>query len=176
MHNAFYIPLCFYFIGISWCCLHGYSVFYIPLCFYFIQIRNLSINIPSIFYIPLCFYFIYIFIARSSSISVLHSTMLLLYRYYRLVKEQRQLYFTFHYASTLSHYRDPNRSHSHVLHSTMLLLYLSKVHIPFGWSNFTFHYASTLSPAERNIVNRLNLLHSTMLLLYRLCNNNKILN
>ena len=102
----------------------------------------------------------------------LHSTMLLLYRnnliFFRVIIPK----FTFHYASTLSHwlfqcrFYCSNHLHSTMLllyplplqqnnflhqnlHSTMLLLYLTYTrrikHIP---TTFTFHYASTLSYAR----------------------------
>ena len=77
-----YIPLCFYFIGLSWRHLSLMKSFtfhyastlsfqlipkrkntffiYIPLCFYFIGTSKFLLLHPRQIYIPLCFYFILI--------------------------------------------------------------------------------------------------------------------
>ena len=163
-----YIPLCFYFIGWSrrWKPLNllnlhstmlllypdrhqtqkaGQRDIYIPLCFYFILPKSPWSSEAVSIYIPLCFYFIVTVVADNRESSG----------------------FTFHYASTLSGWRD---KHCAV----------------YPW--FTFHYASTLSQKQSNsmkhriiyiplcfyfigakayILNTGKLhLHSTMLLLY----------
>ena len=123
-YRPIYIPLCFYFIAISFVCSARAISIYIPLCFYFIIHRiNLDGRICWI-YIPLCFYFIGV----DRSVVPwrrphLHSTMLLLYPTDVVHKILCFCEFTFHYASTLSYFEAPCSSSHHNLHSTMLLLY-----------------------------------------------------
>ena len=108
-----YIPLCFYFIRIrhlegemdravftfhyastlsdaAWEWWTGRPVIYIPLCFYFIATRAQRCKICKRIYIPLCFYFIQHHIHQSEPI----------------------LWFTFHYASTLSESCNPPNTDS----------------------------------------------------------------
>ena len=96
-------------------------------------------------YIPLCFYFI-------------HS---------KTVKKWKDIWFTFHYASTLSHI-DNYIFRCYALFTFHYASTLSKElwkSFPHA-SRFTFHYASTLSKLETAMrLLRINL-HSTMLLLY----------
>ena len=96
---------------------------YIPLCFYFIVSDRQDAQIVTIIYIPLCFYFIEIFDhSVVPAVDHLHSTMLLLYLGANC-PISCAIKFTFHYASTLSHFFcKPNVSITD-LHSTMLLLY-----------------------------------------------------
>ena len=126
-------------------------------------------------------------------LSILHSTMLLLYLCSG-VNSSSITVFTFHYASTLSMEAFMIYDDSVFLHSTMLLLYriykcsssvqfffyiplcfyfiFSNTIVSLSGINFTFHYASTLS--NRTVTNGVQnlVLHSTMLLLYRLLHKN----
>ena len=96
---------------------------YIPLCFYYIGITASNTHIPFGIYIPLCFYYI------------LPDTM----------KMPLYTAFTFHYASTISHYKYFFQQFHIYLHSTMLLLYPRKDFRRRRDTSFTFHYASTIS-------------------------------
>ena len=99
----------------------------------------------------------------------LHSTMLLLYRLYRVEGDAKtylyiplcfyyimydvkgvvaDMIFTFHYASTISDICLDCLPPVSPLHSTMLLLYLTAEAWGVSTDVFTFHYASTISSAE----------------------------
>ena len=141
---------------------------YIPLCFYFITFVTVRFISVILIYIPLCFYFIKENPEQTKGDRRdLHSTMLLLYRIWRLNIWARTAY----------------------LHSTMLLLYQIDEEGSTELAQFTFHYASTLSGIPRELLfysqiyiplcfyfirwsadrerRGIHNLHSTMLLLYR---------
>ena len=164
--RSIYIPLCFYFIGVSGnfrlshkqftfhyastlsitrICQKMENFIYIPLCFYFIIAVGLSCDLCHDIYIPLCFYFIE---TRYEKVNL----FLIIY-----------IPLCFYFITTVCR---PSRRMNH-LHSTMLLLYLKRVfncacvliiYIPLCFyfitlsgeryrvfTRFTFHYASTLS-------------------------------
>ena len=85
-------------------------------------------------YIPLCFYFIPIQCNFRIGIKHLHSTMLLLYRTCRGSNQERDLPFTFHYASTLSSSWNLLCTALRHLHSTMLLLYPTMKPFYLNWT------------------------------------------
>ena len=143
-----YIPLCFYFIcssrdGWMWYWNHLHST--MLLLYHIVQSIGNSVRLH------------------------LHSTMLLLYRRGFWSERYWSSAFTFHYASTLSHFPGQCRRGIADLHSTMLLLYpiwlmiartsRCTIYIPLCFyfimymverplmrsGTFTFHYASTLS-------------------------------
>ena len=92
----------------------------------------------------LLLYLIHPYPIRISGIT-LHSTMLLLYLGQRF-RLHLQIYFTFHYASTISNLTWEQYAVFLSLHSTMLLLYLFRLQSQSPIRHhFTFHYASTIS-------------------------------
>ena len=98
-----YIPLCFYFIAEPPPHRTDRGAIYIPLCFYFIPASGCMFAFQGIFtfhYASTLSFFSVIIICK---VLDLHSTMLLLYRYYLI----------------------PLYHHYLHLHSTMLLLYLA---------------------------------------------------
>ena len=147
--DSIYIPLCFYFINVSYRTIHAKFKFTFHYAstlsavsfiasaresiFTFHYASTLSgitiqLFLPYIFiYIPLCFYFIRCVLKPENNWRIyLHSIMLLLYRKDSIVDLMCE----------------------NNLHSIMLLLYPSRCTIASLVSIFTFHYASTLSKTQ----------------------------
>ena len=168
--SGLYIPLCFYYICILLSIGEDKTWLYIPLCFYYIEEAKEKEPEQPELYIPLCFYYIGPVDVGAMQMSFLYIPLCFYYISCCSCSSVIPEIFTFHYASTISIFRNSGRFRTFPLHSTMLLLYQNAYcWLAVIYHSFTFHYASTISMLVDIVITYTPSLHSTMLLLYLCC-------
>ena len=185
-----YIPLCFYFISRKPVSRRRKINIYIPLCFYFIVDVITAFNWLNLFTFHYASTLSRLEPFQLGILDDLHSTMLLLYPvaepkpfqyeliyiplcFYFIVlcaaSHTLHIWFTFHYASTLSPSGMIARISSLSIYIPLCFYFISAMPgmLDLAAASFTFHYASTLSSDRHFRIAAFLDLHSTMLLLYR---------